>query len=58
MGYLGSKVLGRKRCALCDLTHGLHPQGRKNWRLAYLKSTPDLLLVQRNEQPTGLGAVT
>jgi hypothetical protein len=36
----------------------LHPQGRKNWRLAYLKSTPDLLLVQRNEQPTGLGAVT
>jgi len=58
MDYLGSKALGRKRCVLCDLTHGLHPQGRKNWRLAYLKNTPDLLLVQRNEQPTGLGAVT
>jgi hypothetical protein len=52
MDCLGGKVLGRKRCALCDLTHGLHPQGRKNWRLAYLKNTPDLLLVQGNEQPT------
>jgi len=50
MDYLGSKVLGQKRCALCDLTHGLHPKGRQNWRLAYLKNTPDLPLVQHNEQ--------
>ena len=34
MGYLGGKVLGLKRCALCGLTHGLHPKGRQNWRLA------------------------
>ncbi|HIE76594.1 MAG TPA: hypothetical protein EYP93_10505, partial [Gammaproteobacteria bacterium] len=48
MDCLDSKVLGRKRCALCDLTHGLHPKGRQNWRLAYLKNTADLLLVQGN----------
>jgi len=54
---LPGRIARMRRFSLCGLTHGLHPKGRQNWRLAYLKNTAGLLLVQGNEQPTGLSAV-
>ena len=30
--YLVDKFLGRADCALCDLSHGWHPAGKRAWR--------------------------
>ncbi|WP_168582259.1 hypothetical protein [Gephyromycinifex aptenodytis] len=30
--YLLGKVTGGSHCALCDITHGLNPRGKKQWR--------------------------
>lgn len=32
LAYLWGKCTGRAECALCDLSHGWNPRGRRAWR--------------------------
>ncbi|MFW0181952.1 hypothetical protein ACN082_00375 [Rothia sp. CCM 9417] len=34
LSYILRKVSGRKGCALCDITHGYNPLGKKEWKEA------------------------
>ncbi len=47
--YVAGKLLGRGKCALCDITHGWNPMGSKSWKQARSVSDVDLELVHRNE---------
>lgn len=51
--YLTSKVTGRSSCALCDLSHGWQPLGKRVWR-ARTGLARELLWVHRDEVPTEL----
>ena len=43
------KVIGRRDCGLCDLTHGWNPFGKPSWRNACSVSSVEIELVHRNE---------
>ena len=47
--YAVGKVLGRGKCALCDITHGWNPMGSRSWKQACATSEVELDLVHRNE---------
>lgn len=47
--YVAGKLLGRGKCALCDITHGWNPMGSKSWKQACAVSDVELELVHRNE---------
>ena len=56
MAYLWGKCTGQAQCALCDLSHGWNPLGRKVWRergglarslnWVHRDEMPELLLAQ------------
>ena len=48
--YLVDKVLGRADCALCDLSHGWHPAGKRAWRQRQGAAT-QLTWLHRDEVP-------
>ena len=48
--YLVDKFLGRANCALCDLSHGWHPAGKRAWRQQQGAST-QLSWLHRDEVP-------
>ena len=48
--YLVDKFLGRANCALCDLSHGWHPAGRRAWRQQQ-GATTQLSWLHRDEVP-------
>ena len=47
--YVAAKLLGRGKCALCDITHGWNPMGSKRWKQACAMSDVELELLHRNE---------
>ena len=47
--YVAGKLLGRGKCALCDITHGWNPMGSKSWKQAWSVSDVKLELWHRNE---------
>ena len=47
--YVAGKLLGRGKCALCDITHGWNPMGSKSWKQACAVSDVELELLHRNE---------
>ena len=47
--YVAGKLLGRGKCALCDITHGWNPMGSRSWKQACETSDVELELVHRNE---------
>ena len=62
--YVAAKLLGRGKCALCDITHGWNPMGSKSWKQACAVSDVELELLHRNEvtaeqlaSTTGLPAI-
>ena len=48
--YLFDKCLGRADCALCDLSHGWHPAGKRAWRRQQGAAT-QLTWLHRDEVP-------
>ncbi len=61
---MAGKLLGRGKCALCDITHGWNPMGSKSWKQACAASDVELELLHRNEvtdeqlaSATGLPAI-
>ena len=48
--YLVDKFLGRADCALCDLSHGWHPAGKRAWR-QQRGATTQLTWLHRDEVP-------
>ena len=47
--YAIGKVLGQRKCALCDITHGWNPFGSRSWKQACEVSDVELDLVHRDE---------
>ena len=47
--YVASKLLGRGKCALCDITHGWNPMGSRSWKQACAVSDVELELLHRDE---------
>ena len=46
--YAIRKILGIGQCALCELTHGWNPRGRRSWKAACKKYDIDVTLTHRN----------
>ncbi len=47
--YAAGKILGQRKCALCDITHGWNPMGSRSWKQACEVSDIQIDLVHRNE---------
>ena len=47
--YVAGKLLGRGKCALCDITHGWNPMGSRSWKQACAVSDIELELLHRDE---------
>lgn len=46
--YAIGKLSGTRSCALCDISHGLNPLGRRHWR-GYCKTRPEVEWLHRND---------
>ena len=46
--YAIGKLLGRGKCALCDITHGWNPMGSRSWKQACAASDVEVELIHRN----------
>jgi hypothetical protein len=57
LSYLVGKLRGTRACALCDISHGWNPVGKKAWRDAR-QGARNLLWLHRDEQPEVLRKVT
>ena len=51
--YLLKKVLGQGACALCDITHGWNPMGKREWREGTGPAN-EVLWIHRDEMPEKL----
>lgn len=47
--YVLDKLCGRADCALCEITHGMNPLGRKSWKQALAQSSVEIELIHRDE---------
>ena len=48
LAYAMGKLRGTGSCALCDITHGLNPFGKRAWR-SYCDDRPEVEWLHRNE---------
>ena len=48
LAYAVGKLTGTRNCALCDITHGLNPFGKRAWR-SYCEDRPEVEWLHRNE---------
>ncbi len=48
LAYAVGKLTGTRSCALCDITHGLSPFGKRAWR-SYCEERPEVEWLHRNE---------
>lgn len=46
--YAIGKLTGTRSCSLCDISHGLNPIGKKNWR-SYCGTRPEIEWIHRND---------
>ena len=46
--YAIGKVTGARSCALCDITHGFNPLGKRSWR-GYCGDRPEVEWLHRNK---------
>ena len=51
--YVLGKCLGRKSCALCDISHGWNPLGKSAWR-GRPETEPNIIWLHRDEAPEDL----
>ena len=47
--YVRDKLAGRSDCALCDLTHGWNPVGKRSWRKACRSAPVPIETIHRDE---------
>lgn len=47
--YVVDKLAGRGHCALCDITHGLNPLGKRSWKEACAAASLTMELLHRDE---------
>ncbi|MDE0652280.1 MAG: hypothetical protein OXI26_01340 [bacterium] len=47
--YVIDKLAGRGHCALCDITHGLNPLGKRSFKEACAASGVTMTLLHRDE---------
>ena len=48
IAYAIGKLTGTRSCSLCDISHGLNPLGKKNWR-SYCETRPEIEWIHRND---------
>ena len=48
IAYAIGKLTSSRSCSLCDISHGLNPLGKKNWR-SYCKTRPEIEWIHRND---------
>jgi hypothetical protein len=53
LAYMLGKVSGTRECALCDISHGWNPLGKREWRDAQQGTTP-VTWLHRDEQPPAM----
>ena len=49
LGYVLSKLGGKRSCSLCDVTHGWNPFGKRQWKRLCKLSKLDIQLIHRDE---------
>ena len=49
IGYVLSKLSGKRSCSLCDVTHGWNPFGKRKWKGLCKSSSLDIQLIHRDE---------
>ncbi len=47
--YVIDKLAGRGHCALCDITHGFNPLGKRSWKDACAAASLSVELLHRDE---------
>ena len=47
--YVVDKLAGRGHCALCDITHGFNPLGKRSWKEACAAAGVRVELLHRDE---------
>ncbi len=47
--YVLDKLAGRGHCALCDITHGMNPLGKRSWKDACAAASLNVELLHRDE---------
>lgn len=47
--YVIDKLAGRGHCALCDITHGFNPLGKRSWKEACAAAGLTMTLLHRDE---------
>ena len=47
--YVIDKLAGRGHCALCDITHGFNPLGKRSWKEACAAAGVSMTLLHRDE---------
>jgi hypothetical protein len=55
--YLAGKLTGQASCALCEISHGLNPRGKRAWRTA-CRALPEVTWLHRDEQDDALHRFT
>ena len=49
LGYVMAKLLGKRSCSLCNVTHGWNPFGKREWKGLCKSSLINIQLIHRNE---------
>ena len=49
LGYVIAKIVGKKSCSLCDVTHGWNPFGKRQWKRLCKSSSIEIQLIHRDE---------
>lgn len=49
LGYVLSKLGGKRSCSLCDVTHGWNPFGKRQWKGLCKSSSLNIQLIHRDE---------
>ncbi|MCS4536153.1 hypothetical protein [Corynebacterium sp. HS2168-gen11] len=57
LAYLKGKLSGTTHCALCDITHGYNPLGKRSWKQAAACSNVPISTVHLNEMDARTAAV-
>ena len=61
LAYLAGKLMGVRDCALCDISHGWNPLGKRAWRVAQRQTsqrTFQITWLHRDEQPPAMSSLT
>ncbi len=58
LAYIAGKLLGKRKCALCDISHGWNPLGKSSWRHRLDKDEIEVAWLHQDEQSGSLADFT